>query len=248
VTEGFTQFVIENNFPAGRPDFKVAGAELVKDVEPYERMKLRMLNGSHSTLAYLGYLAGHEYVADVVTDPAFKALVETMMNEEIIPTLPMERKDLEVYRDRLLRRFANPALKHRTWQIAMDGSQKLPQRLLNTIRARLRGDHKLDRLALGVAAWMRYVTGIDEKDQPIDVKDPLAGKLRAIADGAARDPQKLVIGLLGVTEVFGPDLRDDATFRAVLVDHVQSLFMKGAAATVREMASAGTAAAFLKDE
>jgi fructuronate reductase len=248
MTEGFTQFVIENNFPGGRPDFAAAGAQLVDDVEPYERMKLRMLNGSHSTLAYLGYLAGHDYVADAIAVPEFRALIEAMMTEEIMPTLPMERSDLETYRDRLLRRFANPALKHRTWQIAMDGSQKLPQRLLNTVRARLRGSHPIDRLALGVAGWMRYVTGVGEKDQPIDVRDPMAERLRKIADGAARDPQKLVTGLLGVAEIFGADLRDDATFRAVLVDHVQSLFVKGAAATVREMAGAGAAAAFLKDE
>ena len=100
-----------------------------------------------------------------------------MMTDEIMPTLPMDRADLETYRDRLLRRFANPALKHRTWQIAMDGSQKLPQRLLGTIRARLRGERGIERLALGVAGWMRYVTGIDEKDEPIDVKDPMAERL-----------------------------------------------------------------------
>lgn len=247
VTEGFTQFVIENNFPGGRPNFEAAGAQVVADVEPYERMKLRMLNGSHSTLAYLGYLAGHQYVADAIGVPEFRALIEAMMTEEIIPTLPMERADLETYRDRLLRRFANPALKHRTWQIAMDGSQKLPQRLLNTIRARLRGGHGIDRLALGVAGWMRYVTGIDERDESIEVKDPLAVRLRTITDAGGRDPARLVSGLLSVTEIFGTDLRDDSIFRAVVTDHVASLFAKGAAATVREIAGAGAAARLLEE-
>lgn len=247
VTEGFTQFVIENNFPGGRPDFAAVGAELVADVEPYERMKLRMLNGAHSTLAYLGYLAGYEHVADAIGDPAFRAMIHDMMTEEIIPTLPMERASLETYRDRLLRRFANPALRHRTWQIAMDGSQKLPQRLLGTIRARLRGGHGIDRLALGVAGWMRYVTGIDEAGGPIEVKDPMAGRLRAIADAAGRDAQALVSGLLGVSEIFGTDLRDDQGLRALLVEHVGSLLAKGAAATVRERAGAGHAARLLKE-
>src|SRR5690606_12891464 len=122
VTEPFTQWVIEDDFPEGRPAFEAVGAELVTDVEPYELMKLRMLNGSHSTLAYLGYLAGHQYVADAIADPAIRRLVDRLMSEEVMPTLPMPRADLEAYRDRLLARFANPALQHRTWQIAMDGS------------------------------------------------------------------------------------------------------------------------------
>src|SRR5690606_23679664 len=148
------------------------------DVEPYELMKLRMLNGSHSTLAYLGYLAGHQYVADAIADPAIRRLVDRLMSEEVMPTLPMPRADLEAYRHRLLERFANPALQHRTWQIAMDGSQKLPQRLLGTIRDRLGAGQGIDVLALGVAAWMRYVTGIDEAGQPIEVKDPHAAPVR----------------------------------------------------------------------
>ena len=229
VTEPFTQWVIEDDFPQGRPAFEAVGAELVTDVEPYELMKLRMLNGSHSTLAYLGYLAGHQYVADAIADPAIRRLVHRLMSEEVMPTLPMPRADLEAYRDRLLERFANPALQHRTWQIAMDGSQKLPQRLLGTIGDRLAAGARVECLALGVAAWMRYVTGIDEAGQPIEVKDPHAARLRQIADAAGRDAGKLADGLLGVTEIFGADLPADARFRDAVTRHLSALFEKGAA-------------------
>jgi fructuronate reductase len=179
MTEPFTQWVIEDDFPAGRPPFETVGAELVEDVEPFELMKLRMLNGSHSTMAYLGYLSGYQYVNEAIADPGIHQLIHGLMTEEAMPTLPMPRATLEAYRDQLLARFANPALKHRTWQIAMDGTQKLPQRLLGTIRDRLAAAQPFPRLALGVAAWMRYVTGIDEAGQPIDVKDPMAARLRA---------------------------------------------------------------------
>ncbi len=235
VTEPFTQWVIEDSFPAGRPPFERVGAQLVEDVEPFELMKLRMLNGSHSTMAYLGYLAGHQYVSEAVADPGIRKLIHGLMTDEVIPTLPMPRPDLEAYRDQLLARFANPALKHRTWQIAMDGTQKLPQRLLSTIRARLEAGQPFTRLALGVAAWMRYVTGLDEAGQPIDVKDPLSTRLRELSDAAGRDPERLAANLLTVTEVFGPDLPQSQPFRDVVTGHLRSLFEMGAAETIRRI-------------
>jgi fructuronate reductase len=236
MTEPFTQWVIEDHFPHDRPAWETVGAQLVEEVEAFELMKLRMLNGSHSTMSYLGYLGGHQYVSEAIADPGIRKLVHGLMTEEVMPTLPMSRADLEAYRDALLDRFSNPALKHRTWQIAMDGSQKLPQRLLGTIRDRLAAAQPFSRLALGVAAWMRYVTGIDEQGNPIDVKDPHATRLRAIADAAGRDAARLADGLLGVTEIFGHDLPANPTFRAVVSAHLASLFEKGALATVRATA------------
>ncbi len=232
MTEPFTQWVIEDDFPAGRPPFETVGAELVEDVEPFELMKLRMLNGSHSTMAYLGYLSGYQYVSEAIADPAIHKLIHGLMTDEVMATLPMPRATLEAYRDQLLARFANPALKHRTWQIAMDGTQKLPQRLLGTIHDRLEKGQSIQRLALGVAAWMRYVTGIDEQGQPIDVKDPHAARLRAIADGAGRDAEKLAAGLLAVQEVFGTDLPGNAAFTGPVTNHLKSLLESGAKATV----------------
>ncbi|MAU98413.1 MAG: mannitol dehydrogenase [Fulvimarina sp.] len=236
VTEPFTQWVIEDRFPTGRPRFETAGAEMVADVEPYERMKLRMLNGSHSTLAYLGYLAGYETVSRAMADPACERLVRDMMSEEIMPTLEMPGSDLGKYRDALIQRFHNPALKHRTWQIAMDGSQKLPQRFLGTVRDRLAAGASIDRLALGIAGWMRYVTGTDEAGGAIDVRDPLAARLKAIGKAAGRDPERLAAGYLGVVEVFGGELRHDPAFAGPVTRALAALFEKGAAATVREYA------------
>ena len=235
MTEPFTQWVIEDRFPAGRPPFERAGATLVEDVEPFELMKLRMLNGSHSTMSYLGYLAGHQYVSEAIADPGIYQLIHGLMTEEVIPTLPMPRPDLEAYRDQLLARFANPALKHRTWQIAMDGTQKLPQRLLGTIRDRIAAGQPFTRLALGVAAWMRYVTGIDEQGKPIDVKDPLSARLRQLADTAGPDADQLAASLLTVTEVFGTDLPTSAPFRDTVTNHLKSLLELGSAETVRRV-------------
>ena len=237
MTEPFSQWVIEDSFASGRPAFELAGAQLVEDVEPFELMKLRMLNGSHSTMAYLGYLAGYQYVNEAIADPAIRTLIYGLMTEEAMPTLPMDKAELGRYRDQLLDRFANPALKHRTWQIAMDGSQKLPQRLLGTISDRLAANEPITRLALGVAAWMRYVTGVDEQGNPIEVKDPLATRCRAIADAAGRDATKLSDGLLAITEIFGPTLPANAIFRDTVTAHLTSLFERGARATVAAVAA-----------
>jgi fructuronate reductase len=198
-------------------------------------MKLRMLNGSHSTLAYLGYLAGYEFVNDAIAEPAFPALIRALMTDEVMSTLPAGLGDLGAYRDALLKRFGNPALRHRTWQIAMDGSQKLPQRLLGTIRDRLAEGRPITLAALGVAAWMRYVTGIDEHGRAIDVRDPLATRLRAISDSAGGAPAQLIDGLLRVSEVFGDDLPRSQSFRASLINHLTSLLQRGALKTVRNL-------------
>ncbi|WP_262030901.1 mannitol dehydrogenase family protein [Microvirga sp. Mcv34] len=239
VTEPFTQWVIEDRFPQGRPAWEKAGAEFVADVEPYEHMKLRLLNGSHSTLAYLGYLAGYETVADTMADPAFVRLIEGLMDEEVTPTLHMPPgADLASYKRALIERFKNPALKHRTWQIAMDGSQKLPQRLLGTVRDRLRDGASIARLSLGVAAWMRYVTGIDEKGAAIDVRDPMAARLRELADEAGGGAERLAHALFGIREIFGDDLPSDPRFTQPVTAHLAWLYEKGARRTVAEFGGA----------
>jgi fructuronate reductase len=239
VTEPFTQWVIEDAFPQGRPAWEEEGAEFVSDVEPYEHMKLRLLNGSHSTLAYLGYLAGHETVADAMADSGFVRLVQGLMDEEVTPTLHMPvGADLTSYKRALVDRFKNPALRHRTWQIAMDGSQKLPQRLLGTVRDRLRDGASIDRLALGVAAWMRYVTGIDEKGASIDVRDPMSGRLRELADRAGGSAERLSRELFAVREIFGDDLPKDPRFTGAVTTALAQLYAGGAKRTVTEFVSA----------
>jgi fructuronate reductase len=232
VCERFRQWVIEDGFVGSRPAWELAGAEIVGEVAPYEEMKLRLLNGSHSALAYLGYLAGFAHIFEVMAEPDFVAFVRRMM-AEVAPTLHVAT-DLDAYQATLIARYANPALAHRTSQIAMDGSQKLPQRLLAPIRDRLRTGAPFDSLCLAVAGWIRYAAGRDEQDRPIEVADPLAARFAAIAAQAGGDPAALTQGFLGLSEVFGADLPRDARFVALLTLQLRSLISRGARATVAD--------------
>jgi len=232
VTEPFTQWIVEDRFPAGRPDFAAAGVQMVSDVTPFEHMKLRLLNASHSALAYLGYLAGHETIASTMTDIRFAALARQIM-DDAAPTLTMpEGTDVAAYGASLLQRFSNPALHHRTWQIAMDGSQKLPQRLLATMADRLRLNLPIDTHALAVAGWMRYVTARDEKGRAIDVRDPLAGELFGIAERAGPVAERLAPALLEVQSIFGA-LGGDPRMRAAVTAALTKLYALGARQTVQ---------------
>ena len=178
--EPFKQWAIEDKFVAGRPRWEQAGADLVDDVAPFEAMKLRLLNGSHSAFAYLGFLAGHEYIYQVAAQPDFVAFMRRLMADEVVPTLTVPRGvDVAAYQQALVTRFANPALPHRTQQIAMDGSQKLPQRLLGTVRDNLSAARSIEMLALAVAGWMRYVSGRDESGQPDQGVRPAGRRVRA---------------------------------------------------------------------
>ena len=237
VTEPFSQWVIEDRFPTGRPRFEDSGAIMVGHVAPFELAKLRLLNGAHSTLAYLGYLSGYETVAEAMADENLAGLVAGLMTKEAAPTLDARATgDLGPYIAKLLARFRNPALRHRTWQIAMDGSQKLPQRLLATARARLAAGQPIERIAFGVAAWMRYVAGVDEQGRPIDVRDPLAAKLKAIADREGLEAERLAPALAAVGEVFGADLGGDPRFLAPVTSALAALIAKGARCAVADYA------------
>lgn len=224
--EPFIQWVIEDNFVAGRPAWETAGAQLVNDVLPWEEMKLRMLNGSHSFLACLGYLAGYQHISDCMADADFRRAAHRLMMKEQAPTLRITGVDLTAYADSLITRFSNPALRHRTWQIAMDSSQKLPQRLLEGIRVHLAQGTEWPLLALGVAGWMRYVSGTDDAGQEIDIRDPLAEKIRAIVAASGNDER--VRALLTLSEIFGADLAHNATFVAHLQRAWNLLAQKGA--------------------
>ena len=232
VTEPFSQWVVEDRFPTGRPDFAGAGVQMVSDVAPFEHMKLRLLNASHSALAYLGYLAGHETIASTMTDIRFAALAQQIM-EDAAPTLTMPvGTDIAAYGASLLQRFANPALHHRTWQIAMDGSQKLPQRLLATMADRLKLGLPIETHALAVAGWMRYVTARDEQGRAIDVRDPLAGELFEIAERAGPVAERLAPALLEVQSIFGAP-GSDPRMRAAVTEALTKLYALGARQTVQ---------------
>ena len=229
VSEPFSQWVIEDRFSDGRPDWDAEGAEFVTDVAPFELAKLRLLNGAHSSLAYLGYLSGDETVAEAMARPDMARFVAFLMEHEVSPTLPPAAGlDVASYRLALQVRFANRALRHRTWQIAMDGSQKLPQRLLGTIRDRLAAGAPIDALALGVAAWMAYVTGIDGQGIAIDVRDPLCEVLRRRADGAGRDAVRLALALVGIEAIFGTDLPQNQRFMKAVSAALEQILRHGA--------------------
>ena len=177
--EAFRQWVIEDKFANGRPEWERVGAQFVDDVAKHEHMKLRCLNGTHSALAYLGYLAGFETVAEAVADGDYASLCKKLWKNEIIPVVPQpEGVDISAYCDQLLARYMDSSIKHRLWQIAMDGSQKLPQRILSTISDHAAEDRMPSGLCLAVAAWMRYAAGEDENGSVIDVRDPHADRLR----------------------------------------------------------------------
>ncbi len=229
IHEPFRQWVIEDNFPQGRPGWHLAGVQMVADVERHELMKLRCLNGTHSALAYLGYLAGYETISDAVADPAFTRLCERLWQDEILPTVPQpEGEDLPAYCAALMSRYYNPAIQHRTWQIAMDGSQKLPQRILGTLRDIVAVGGTPKGLCLVIAGWMRYVAGTNEAGQAIDVRDPMADQLKVAARSA--NP---VTALLSIEAIFGSDLAGNADVVAAIQSAYQQLLADGAAKTVR---------------
>ncbi|WP_159992793.1 mannitol dehydrogenase family protein [Roseomonas sp. 18066] len=229
--EPFRQWVIEDRFgPLGRPAWEAAGAQLTQDVAPFEHMKLRLLNGAHSALAYLGYLAGHKTIVEAVQDPALRDYLQRFWAEVRPMVPPPPGQDLAGYTDALLQRFANPAIRHRTWQIAMDGSQKLPQRLLATARERLAAGLPIPALALAIAAWARYAGGVDEAGAAIDVRDPMAAELRATLQAAGDDPAARIAALLRLTKIFGDDLAGLPAFVAAVTAAYRHLLRHGARA------------------
>jgi fructuronate reductase len=224
--ESFIQWVVEDNFVAGRPEWELAGVQMVQDVLPWEQMKLRMLNGSHSFLAYLGYLAGYAHINECMEDDAFRKAARRLMLDEQAPTLRITDVDLTGYADSLIDRFANPALQHRTWQIAMDGSQKLPQRMLEGVRVHLARESAWPLLALGIAGWMRYVGGVDDNGNAIDIRDPLSDKIRALVETSSEEER--VTALLTLGEIFGTDLPQHPQFVEAIRQAYQRIAQYGA--------------------
>lgn len=225
VAEPFRQWVIEDRFAAGRPAWERAGATLVDDVAPYEQLKLRVLNGMHSMLAYLGALAGYETIAQAVGDPALRSAARRLVSDDVTPTLLVPAGvDVAAYAEEVLDRFANPALGHLTTQVAMDGSQKLPVRLLGTARDRLATGAVPDSVALAVAGWMAYVArSHDASGRPLPLDDPLAERLQRTVHDAPGNPRSVVEALLGVSDVFGTDLTDHEAFTQAIVAHLRGL-------------------------
>lgn len=227
VTEPFSQWVIER-FDGPRPAWEAAGVLLVPEVHPYELAKLRLLNGSHSSIAYLGQLAGWAHVHEAVADPGLAGFLAALMDEAEATLDPVPGLDLGTYRADLMARFANAKLLHRTAQIAMDGSQKLPQRLVATARARLRAGQPIPAVATAIGAWLAYLIGVARDGRLPD--DPLASTLTARA--AEADP---VASLLALEPVFG-DLGGHPAFAGPVGAATKALLAHGAPAVLSTFA------------
>jgi fructuronate reductase len=216
--EAFAQWVIEDQGQALGPDLAAAGVILTGDVAGYERAKLRILNGAHSTLAYMGLLADHETVAEAIADLRIAVLVKRMLREEVIPALPpVSGLDLHAYADAVLTRFRNPVIRHRLIQIAMDGSQKLPYRLLDSVAANLQAGRPVALLAEAVAVWIAFA--VRQTSRGIALSDPLATQIAdraASAEGAARR-------LLDFGAIFPPEIARASAFRTAVEAAVPKL-------------------------
>jgi fructuronate reductase len=222
VAEPFSQWVLEDNFPGGRPPWERAGVELVADVAPFEQAKLRILNGAHSALAYLGLLGGHDVIADAVEDAVLRSVVEAMLRHEVVPTLaPPPGLDLPAYAATVLRRFANRPLAYAAAKVAGDGSQKLPVRILGTVADRLAAGARVERLALVVAAWATCVLG--PRSGELRVRDPELERLLESPPAPVHDAAVAVDRLLGLDAIFGPLGRTSA-FADAVRRHAASLW------------------------
>jgi mannitol 2-dehydrogenase len=231
VTEPFTQWVLEDAFTLGRPDFGKVGVQLVDDVAPYELMKLRMLNASHQALCYLGHLAGYRLVHEVVQDPLFERFLLRYMDVEARPTLlPVPGIDLDAYRDTLIERFSNAAIGDTVARLCAESSDRIPKWLLPVVRAQLADGGEITCAATVIAGWARYCEGIDEQGAPIDVVDPLRDRLMALARRQYDDPTVF----LSDRSVFG-NLIDDPRFIDAYRAALASLHTRGARATVRDL-------------
>ena len=239
IAEPFFDWVIEDRFVGDRPAWDLAGARFVADVVPFERAKLRLVNGSHSAIAYLGAMAGWATVDQAIAQNDLRHFIDRLMREEIAPALPPTAGlDLEDYRERLLERFANPALQHRTQQIAMDGSQKIPQRWLAGVRERLQAGASIEHLALAVAAWVHYLRGVDESGRAYPIDDPLAGELaqQLARSGSLTGELERTARFCAFTPVFG-DLGGDPRFVNAVARHLERLRTHGVSAALRALAS-----------
>jgi fructuronate reductase len=230
VCEAFIQWVVEDNFPQGRPDWERVGVETVADVAPFETMKLRMLNGSHSLLAYLGALEGIETVFEAVSRDDLRALLRRYMREEAAPTLAMpEGTDLEAYAEQLLARFANDSLRHRLQQIAMDGSQKLPQRWFQGALRRLEAGGAVPCTVLGLAAWIRYTAGHDLHGGTYSVDDPLGYRFARLHEQHGDDAPALVAAFLAMDDVAPQALAARSGIAEAVTEAYRTLTQQGLA-------------------
>jgi mannitol 2-dehydrogenase len=233
VCEPFTQWALEDKFNAGRPPFEDVGVQVVPDVEPYELMKLRLLNASHQALCYFGFLAGYRLVHEVAQDPLFANFLLDYMNLEATPTLaPVPGIDLGIYKHQLIERFSNAAVRDTVARLCAESSDRIPKWLLPVVRENLAAGRDIRFAAAVVASWARYAEGVDEQGNPIQVVDRLADELKIIAAKQRTDPLAFVAN----RDLFG-DLVDHPAFTEPYLAALNSLHTSGARATLKTLAT-----------
>jgi mannitol 2-dehydrogenase len=232
VCEPFTQWVLEDRFSCGRPPYQDAGVQIVGEVEPYELMKLRLLNASHQALCYFAYLSGYRLVHEAAQDPLFRAFLLGYMDQEATPTLPpVPGVDLRDYKHTLIERFSNPEVRDTVARLCAESSDRIPKWLLPVVRANVARGGELRRSAAIVASWARYAEGVDEQGEPIEVVDRLADELVPLARRQRSEP----LAFIANRELFG-DLIDDDRFVAAYRATLRSLHERGARATLESLA------------
>ena len=230
VTEPFRQWVIEDHFATGRPPWERVGAEIVPDVAPYEIMKMRLLNGSHLAMAYLGAIAGFTYVHEIMQEALFLTFIQSFM-DEVTPVVPLiAGTSIPEYKATLIARFSNPTINDQVTRICSEGSAKMPKWVLPSLLELLDRRAPTPLLTLVVASWIHYLgREQDERGQPMQIVDARAGELTALARGITADPRSM----LAVRSIFGDALPADTDFFTAVEEVLTSLRQNGAAATIR---------------
>jgi mannitol 2-dehydrogenase len=231
VCEPFVQWVLEDRFPLGRPAYESVGVQIVEDVQPYEAMKLRLLNASHQAMAYFGMLMGYRFAHEAATDARIRTLLDRYMREEAAPTLgPVPGVDLDEYMQTLLERFANPEIRDTLARLGTDASDRIPKFLLPVVRDALAAGGAVALSAGIVASWARFAEGVDENGEPFDVADPLRDALAVRARAQRTDP----LAFLENTEIFG-SLGAEARFRDEFQRTLADLHDHGAAKALESL-------------
>jgi len=236
-TEPFSQWVIEDHFPQGRPAWEHGGAIFVSDVKPYEEMKLRMLNGAHSMLAYTGFLLGHRYVRDVMNDESMARLIRRHLAAAAAGLAPLPEVDFTEYARDLQERFRNPAIAHKTFQIAADATEKLPQRIFAPAFEALDAGRDIRPFAFATAAWMRYCLGKEKSGSPYILHDPRAAEITEATTGAQRTAQAISTALHELPSLFPEGLKNSRHWRNNVESVLNEILQNGIRSAVTKEAA-----------
>jgi len=226
--EAFRQWVVEDRFPAGRPALETVGVQFVTDVQPFERMKIRILNGGHAAIAYPAGLLDIHFVHEAMQDPLIDAFLSKLLDDEIIPCVPpVPSTDLRRYKAQVIERFGNPAIGDTIRRLCLDGSNRQPKFILPSVGNRLAEGRSIDGLALVGALWCRYCYGETESGATIEPNDPNWSRLTAVAIEARRDPR----AWLGMTDIFG-DIGSNPVYAGAFCRCLERVWQEGSRAVL----------------